>query len=439
MREPNVRGPAIDLGEFERRLRGPERKAPVAADPLSELARLMDGEQAADDPYGRILADPRATRAPESALRGSLDAPPLPPEPRLHAEMPRHHAEAPRVEPGYAPPSYPQEQAVYAEPADAAYPGAEGNWSDDSQYLDYGEDEDGRYEEERRGFRRWFRPWHAVAAISVVAVASIAWGFLHRGGKDGGREIATITAPQGPVKVKPATEAEAGAPPVGETVLDRKDPPSVKEIVTNAEQAVDPTVAPKAVKLGAGPVDAPHETPSLGVQPRRVKPVTVRPDGTRIDDASLPPALARAANPPADAGVDLAKGVTPKPVATKPATTPKVAKPKTPERIATTEPPPASDDLGAPSGDSPAAPVAKGGYAVQFAAAASEAEAKTLVKTVAAKYGAQFGGAKPSYKSATVGDKTVYRVRVGGLSKESATTICGKVKAGGGSCFVAAN
>lgn len=437
MRESNVRGPAIDLGEFERRLRGPERKAAGTADPLSELARLMQGEEAAEaDLYSRILAEPRLQQPPPqpAPLRGSLDAPPpQPPAP------PRRYEEPPPVDPrGYEEPVYAQEEAVYAERDATAYHGAEGGWTDDSQYLDYGADDD-RYDEPR-GFRRWFRPWHAVTAISVIAVASIAWGFLHRSGKDGNRDIATINAPEGPVKVKPVADADPGAPPVGATVLDRKDPPLVKQIVTNSEQAIDPTVAPKTVRLGAGPVDAPHDPPALGVQPRRVKPVTVRPDGTRVDDAALPPAIARAVNPPAPPAADLPKGGTPKPVVAKPATTPKAAKPKAPDRVAATETPPAAADAVAPADDASAAtPIGKGGYAVQFGAAANEAEAKNLVKTVSAKYGSQLGGSRPTYKSATVGDKTVYRVRVGGLSKDSAVAICGKVKAGGGNCFVAAN
>src|SRR5208282_3192368 len=47
MRESTVRGAAIDISDFERRLRGvePARKSP--GDPLSELARLMQGEEQA--------------------------------------------------------------------------------------------------------------------------------------------------------------------------------------------------------------------------------------------------------------------------------------------------------------------------------------------------------------------------------------------------------
>ncbi|MBX9741531.1 MAG: SPOR domain-containing protein, partial [Beijerinckiaceae bacterium] len=37
------------------------------------------------------------------------------------------------------------------------------------------------------------------------------------------------------------------------------------------------------------------------------------------------------------------------------------------------------------------------------------------------------------------GSKSVYRVRVTGLSSEEANSLCAKLKASGGSCFVARN
>src|SRR5208337_4531324 len=45
MRESTSRGAAIDIKDFERRLRGPSVQRPAASDPLSELARLMHGEE----------------------------------------------------------------------------------------------------------------------------------------------------------------------------------------------------------------------------------------------------------------------------------------------------------------------------------------------------------------------------------------------------------
>lgn len=441
MRESSVRGPAIDLSEFERRMRGGEPpKAAPKADPLSELARLMQGEPAEADPYRELLPDPRARSAPPPApppsswdahLRGSYDAPPsVPPEPPSHYDDGRQryaeHDAAYAQDQSHADHAY-SEHGYSDQQYDSAYHGgAEGGWGDDAQYLDYGAEDGPEGDERGRGIHKYLRPWHAVAAIAVVAIGSIAWGFMHRNGGDSSKEIAVINAPDGPVKVKPSAQTDQDEPNAsGAAVLDRKDPTPVKQVVTHQEQAVDPTVAPKVVRLGNGPVDAPHE-PALGAQPKKIKTVTVRPDGSRVDDAGVPPAVARNVAPvPADPA--LAKGATPKPDA-RTATTP-AAKPKPAPKVAATEPPAAQEaDTAAPAASS------SGNYAVQFGAANSEDEARNLLKTVSAKY-----GVKATFKPAKVGDKTVYRVRVAGVSKDSANAICNKVKASGGNCFVAGN
>ncbi|RTL86119.1 MAG: SPOR domain-containing protein [Hyphomicrobiales bacterium] len=462
MRESPARGPAIDLTEFERRMRSRQSPAPAVPkpDPLSELARLMQSESKAD-PLGRILPDPRAPRqapppppppvrpvappppplrpaaapppaAPQPApqwdahLRGSYDAPPqVAPEPRYYED--EHHAHVRHA--GHQEPSYPEHG--YAEPGygqahhDHGYHGgAEGDWADDSEYLDYGDEE--AETAPGGGIRRFLKPWHAAAAIGVVAVISVAWGFMHRNGVGGSKEIAVINAPEGPVKVKPTVETDEDAPSKqGAAVLDRKEPTPVKQVVTRQEQAVDPTVQPKVVTLGDGPVDAPHE-PALGAQPRKVKTVTVRTDGSRVEDAAVPPAAVESVDAPA---VDpaQAKGATPK-LQTKPATTAQAAKPKPTPKVAAVEPPAAEEDAGAPAAS------ASGTYAVQFGAAGSEDEARTLLKTVSQKY-----GVRATFKPAKVGDKMVYRVRAAGLSKDSANAVCNKVKASGGNCFVAGN
>ncbi len=433
MRESSVRGPAIDLSEFERRMRGEAPKPAAKADPLSELARLMqgEGEGAEPDPFDKILADPRTAHAVpppppppqwDAPLRGSLDAaPPVSIEPHhyeaAHHDYGQHEAYENQA---YVDPGHAGEQHY-----DASYHGgAEANWPDDSEYLDYGAEGEAP-QGAAGGLRKYLRPWHAVVAISVVAVGSIGWGFLHRVG--GSKEIAVINAPEGPVKVKPSAETEKEAPTdSAAAVLERKDPAPVKQVVTHQEQAIDPTVAPKTVSLGDGPVDAPHE-PALGSHPRKVKTVTVRPDGSRVDEASVPPAVSKSADP---APVDpfQAKGATPKPE-TKTATTP-APKPKAPPKVAAA-PPPAEADAEAATATTE---TKSGSYAVQFGAANSEEEARALLKTVAAKY-----HVKPTFKPAKVGDKTVYRVRVAGMSKESANAICDKVKASGGNCFVAGN
>ncbi len=51
MREFTSRGAAIDIEDFERRLRGPSAPRETTNDPLSELARLMQGDNAPADAH----------------------------------------------------------------------------------------------------------------------------------------------------------------------------------------------------------------------------------------------------------------------------------------------------------------------------------------------------------------------------------------------------
>ncbi|MGL5137141.1 MAG: SPOR domain-containing protein, partial [Beijerinckiaceae bacterium] len=49
------------------------------------------------------------------------------------------------------------------------------------------------------------------------------------------------------------------------------------------------------------------------------------------------------------------------------------------------------------------------------------------------------GSLAPNIRSAEVNGRSVYRVRVGNLSREDAVGLCERLKADGGSCFVARN
>jgi hypothetical protein len=40
---------------------------------------------------------------------------------------------------------------------------------------------------------------------------------------------------------------------------------------------------------------------------------------------------------------------------------------------------------------------------------------------------------------AEIGEKSIYRVRVGSLSRDEANSLCSKIKSKGGDCFVAKN
>ena len=56
---------------------------------------------------------------------------------------------------------------------------------------------------------------------------------------------------------------------------------------------------------------------------------------------------------------------------------------------------------------------------------------------LAGTYRGEIGGHKLKFHRAKVGDKTVFRVRVGGMSKTAAVKLCQSLQAKGGTCFIA--
>ncbi len=467
MRESTVRGAAIDISDFERRLRGPEpvRKSP--GDPLSELARLMQGEEQASAArrYDQMFKAEPVTRAAPKAPDWRRVAPPPSPAPAketftaesrdgyagqhspvgqhvYEAHEAVHYEQAPADEPYYAEAAPPSADfaAPYADQRAAQSPSE--HYADDDDWEDQhaGEQDYGDAEQSQSRAPTRLRPWHVVAVIAFLGAGGVAWSLGHNRGVVGSREIATIKAPEGPAKIQPAAEPDASVDRRDATVLDRQENTPVKQVVSHQEQAVEPRVELRTVTLGSGRVNAEHE-PAVGVTvPKKVKTVSVRPDGS-LDTSLMPPAVANAVG-----GVTRDNASTTPKAATKPATTPKADKPARPVVSAKLKPAQKLGDEDAPAGgaadeEAPGAKhaVEKGAYAVQFGAPATEEEARAMLKQVAAKYGSRLDGRRPTFKMAKVGERTVYRVRVGGISKESAASLCGKIKAGGGDCFVAGN
>ncbi|MDO9441619.1 MAG: SPOR domain-containing protein [Beijerinckiaceae bacterium] len=76
-------------------------------------------------------------------------------------------------------------------------------------------------------------------------------------------------------------------------------------------------------------------------------------------------------------------------------------------------------------------------FAVYFdEAAPDEQEARTLLGEVQKKYGPQLSGGRLTYRRVRVGDATMYRVRMSGLSQARASELCATLKASGGGCEV---
>ncbi len=467
MRESTVRGAAIDINEFERRLRGVEPPRKSSGDPLSELARLMQGEEQAQAArrYDRMFAAESAPSAEwdEAASRKAPDEDAFAAELRgsVHEDFQRtrpdssaahesgaysgeyssngsqargsEFAAADLAARHFAARPGPQARSAASDAPDAwpQNPGADSGRHESEDDVGYDDVDDAP----AQGGSIRLRPWHAVAVVALLASGLLAWGFAKRGGVIGGREIAVINAPDGPAKVLPTANADASVDKPEAAVLDRHENAPVKRVVSHQEQAVEPKVESRANYNGAGQTDADGgPASSAGPQPKKIKTISVRPDGSLITNAEVPPAVEKAAGAGSrDAAAAKHASTTPATTA-RPSATPrvdKVAKPKATQKVAAVEPDaeektPASTQK-----------VEKGGFAVQFGAAATEAEAHALVTKVATKYGSQLGGHKPTFKVAKVGDKTVYRVRASGMSKESAASVCGNVKSSGGTCFVA--
>ncbi len=455
MSEPVAkRRPMIDLDEFERRLRQPSATSKTAEnDPLAELARLVGGQ---DDPYKSMFGTERPLL---SAARGSdagmeLDGPArglreslTPIEDPAYAAHPPADAPAPRDR-------RPSERDGDRRITENRWPEADPGDSSDPADL-AGEEPRPR------------RSIYLMAAIIVVGMAGIGASFVLKGARTDPQEIATITAPEGPSKV--AVEAAGVSNGAGRdvTVLERATQGQRVGLADTREQPVDlsqiqertPRVigidgskvepgksASGVAQNGAAHVPVPaaptqvhvpraQEAP-VGIagliEPRKVKTVSVRPDGTLVP--SPPPSQAADVPlPTRRPAIPVAKVATPK-LTERAATTPRpVAAPPAAVELqqAMVEPLPAAGAAG------PA--TAKGSYSVQLAAPESEQEARAIQVKAMKKLGNELTGYRTSIRKAAVGDKTVYRVRVGDLSREEAVGLCQRMKSGGTDCFVARN
>ena len=480
--------PTVDLDDFEREMREAQHYHPD--DPLAELARLV-GEQ--HDPYGDVFAreaQAPAHSAPATAAHQDgrrepgFDAPQAPLSPRLSGDFAAIEAGLRGAVPAHD--AYAQHQT---EPTfDGSYEPAQ----------DHGDEYDGSqgYAEPKaydpswgqpRTVRSSRRPMYFLAATIAVGVVGIGTAFALKGHiATSPREVKTILADESPTKVQPPAETADKDASQDAAVLG-KGQPSPTALVTREEQPVDllqaarENAAARAGRTDAASVPVP---PSPGqVQtamadpsgaagpfpvsdmpaPKRVRVVSVRPDGTILANDNPPPAASPAPRAPAgktsDRAGPVAKPSTPKTTVNK--TTSRVTTPKTIDQLAD-----APDDA-----TSPAAPAAKtkkskpqrvasadtgeaeakqavspepdasasGGFAVQLAAPGSEADAKSTSSKLAKKFAGPLAGHRLGFRKAESNGKSVYRVRVGSLSKAGAVSLCEKLKADGGSCFVAKN
>ncbi|MCI4679995.1 SPOR domain-containing protein [Rhodoblastus acidophilus] len=448
--------PEVDLDEFERRLRAaapaPQPRPEEAADPLAELARLVNGEGMAgrSDPFESLfraqtaVAEGRRAAQSRSAAAQPQIAPYGLREP--YFEQPPHGedyagAEAPAAQGGHA---HPDEAYAYPDERYAAdplpYQESEPAWAETSGAAEQpawpAAFSEAAPPEPAPRIRR--KVMYGMAAVLALGVAGIA-GVLALRGHSGSREVVTIEPDRDPARVKPAQVENAT--PEGQALFDRKGGNNVSKVVANAEQPADLKTAVKNAPAGAAGVATPTppapsaggaQTDSLFPPPKKVKTIAVRADGSVIGGPEAPVPVPMTRTLPTMAAGAPEPDVAPAP--------PRRSAEKSTQRAAAL-----TESASKPSAHSRPAKVEAaretagqgGGYAVQLAGTPSESAARAAAKRLSAKYSSALAGHQASYVQAKIGAKTIWRVRVNHLAEDKAKSICEAVKAQGGRCFVA--
>jgi hypothetical protein len=294
------------------------------------------------------------------------------------------------------------------------------------------------------------------------------------------KSVPVIKADPNPVKIVPEANPTSDAAPKGSELFGKKGADTASSATTKStvEAPVDVNTAVKANANKSNSL-----VPGMG-EPKSVRTVTVRPDGTLIGEPTAGAAPA-ASNPtpvivtpsPSAMAQEAPQTVAPasSPAATPPAKAlPSAAEaapslPASPTGAATINsspvplPPPrppldllamkAVDDplkdLVAQATNPDAAPAKEvaqpadaesiGDYGVQFGATPSETEANALSVRLKTQLADLLGDHKIAVIKADSNGKAIYRVRALGYSRDEAAAACASAAASGTKCFIAKN
>lgn len=442
--------------------------APVAgAAPPAELRGALDEFEA-------LLRRTEPAPAPTKQVRAELAAREYQPAPEVYeeAEPERYQRPVPPAPPAATARDLDEEAASYGygydQPAGAGRPEPEPNYAD----------EDLPDLEPRRSYKGL---WTAAAllAIGVIGVGA-AMTFRSATTTNNGQPL-VIAADDAPIKVEPVNPGGTEVPNQNKQIYDRpaQGANAPTKVVSSSEQPVDVqqaarTMAPRVVMPGPGsagsnsadgttnplaqapaspsinpipaePVLTPvPPVPGLG-EPRKVRTVAIRPDGTPVGatNGSAPmvtgsapqrlPSASTAEARPAASEEALRPAAKVQERATAPTTT---TAPTPPVRVASAPPATAAPQTPAAA----AVRAGTGDFTVQLAAPGSESEARATFSALVRKYPDQLRGLTPIVrKTDLAGGKTVYRLRVGPYSREDATTLCTSLQGAGGQCFISKN
>ena len=331
----------------------------------------------------------------------------------------------------------------------------------------------------------------AVGALSlalVVGMGVVAWGSYNgvSGSTDG--EPAIIKADNEPIKVKPEE-------PGGKVIENQDNQVYSKVAGTQAEEKVQEELissreqvsedAKATNRLAPRDEPAPQQA-TLGISPKKVRTLTVKPDGTIIQAEPEVPAAAEqvaaiapaassepvtnelALDAPATTAVEedtvslasidgaISTGIrqfhAPSPLPAAEPVAAAVVETPAPKPVAKAEPVPARAEPVATAAADPNAPtqianlnsapaaaptVSSSEWKVQVSSQRSRDAAEASFNNIQNRFGSLLSGRSANIERADVDGKgTFYRVKILAESKSSATELCTRLKSAGGSCFV---
>ncbi|MBA1156763.1 SPOR domain-containing protein [Microvirga mediterraneensis] len=456
---------AVDLNEIERQLAqaGTPQSQPASAgrnDPLAELARIV-GQ---DDPFQALLANDGSARPRQQgssiddlfAVRDTM--------PQPAREVPVRAPQGGHAAPSFDLGGYPQSHVRAPEPAYPRQPAHQNQdaYGNEAYAQDYYADQAGPYADQDYDQPQDYAPIEkgrsrkgVIAMAAVVGAVVLGGGGAYMASGSSaitGGEPPLVKANNEPTKVQPQNPGGVEIPNQNKQIYERANQNAATKVVNREEQPVD---LQQAVRMNGGAVaDAtggtiptssvkPHQTASLNLgEPKKVRTVTIRPDGTVAGSerpAAQPAAPAAMTLPPqAQAAPVQTASAQPRAAASTPVAAPATPAP-TPKPAAAT---PAPTQVASVQPVAPAAAAAEttpsGGFAVQLGLANSEAGAQTAFASFQRRY-PDLEGMPSLIRKAEVNGNTIYRVRVGPLSKDEASSLCSKLQGQGGQCFVAKN
>lgn len=311
-----------------------------------------------------------------------------------------------------------------------------------------------------------------VAGVLLVGIMAAVAALFFRGASlnsEGATPI--IKAENAPIKIAPENPGGKEIPNQNKQIYERvgQNPPDAK-IVSREELPIEiPSRLAHSSSVNTTDNQAnPAPNAAQLDEPKKVKVLTIGPDGNIVAKDSVAPEQAPAIIPDSKIVADTERTISNAPVpqprgsqSTQPKTQSRVdpaTKPVTPSRVEPTQPKAAQSgpmsirpqdvlagQNNAPSrtqvaqSESTRAPKSEnsgGGYLVQLSSSPSESDAKASFSRLSKKHSA-LSGMQPNIASVNLGAKgTFYRLRVGPFSKDKAQDFCAELKRSGGSCIV---